>query len=231
MKRGAYAAVWGVVGAVCVWTAWADQITLRSGGTLAGEIHEFSGRGALLVDTNKVVRVMPAADMAEIVFAPRRNGKLSLQDGSIARTGTAVRVRDGALLFDSSLGSQFFDLARVRLLELGDRFVPVTTLQLGYLGPPLAELAVPGKITLIFFRVKGWSTDLMQQAEDIAKTDPAVVLRYIDIGEWDSSVARGYGVTSLPDVRVFDGRRNRVGLNASNRTRIERYVQEAKKKP
>lgn len=73
---------------------------------------------------------------------------------------------------------------------------------------PSRRFLVPGKITVVVFYAE-WdklSRDNLPLLSALARSDPGVVVRRVDIDRWESTVATHYGVKTLPDMRVFDER-------------------------
>ena len=65
--------------------------------------------------------------------------------------------------------------------------------------------------------------------EQLAKSDPEVALRKIDIIDWTSAVARQYNVTSIPRVEVYGRKGQLVGtVRGANPDQVRKYVAQAK---
>jgi thiol-disulfide isomerase/thioredoxin len=95
----------------------------------------------------------------------------------------------------------------------------------------LQKILIPGKVTVIDFYAE-WSGPcrvLDPHLEMLIKKDADVVLRRIDIINWQSEVAGQYEVTTLPSVRVYDRRGHQIGGASSSLEVIQRNVNQAKK--
>ncbi len=70
----------------------------------------------------------------------------------------------------------------------------------------------------VFFFTKPWCGACRRTApriEDAVRADPDASLRVIDIGSWDSPVARQYGIRAVPHVVLYeDGRPSVSGIDA-----------------
>ncbi len=94
----------------------------------------------------------------------------------------------------------------------------------------LRDVLVPGKITLVDFYADwcGPCKKLAPYLEHLAKKDPDVYLRKIDIVKWGTPVTLQYGIRSIPDVRVFDRNGRMVGRPTYNFNEIISYVSRSK---
>jgi len=63
----------------------------------------------------------------------------------------------------------------------------------------------------------------------MARTDPEIALRKIDIVNWKTPVARQFNVNSIPQVNVYNRAGSLVGtVNGADIDRIKSYVAQAK---
>jgi len=208
--------------------AWADTVVLRNGARLSGEVVEITPNHWLLRDARDAVHKLPVAGLNAIAFLPRRRGKLSTDSRGPAVAGVPLRVSKGFLQYQTRRGTQFFSLAGLKSLEIGERLVPNRTIDRGGMSLSLAQAAVPGKVTVFVFATANWQVELARRIEALAAADKEVFLRLVRIGNWDSPVAKEHGVKSLPHIRVFDRHCRQVGTVCDNLVRVQRYVRKAK---
>jgi thioredoxin-like negative regulator of GroEL len=63
----------------------------------------------------------------------------------------------------------------------------------------------------------------------MARTDPEIALRKIDIVNWKTPVARQFNVTSIPQVNVYNRGGALVGtVNGADAEQVKRFVAQAK---
>jgi thiol-disulfide isomerase/thioredoxin len=94
----------------------------------------------------------------------------------------------------------------------------------------LSSLAAPGKITIVDFYADwcGPCRRISPQLEQLANTDPDVVLLKIDIVNWNTPVTRQFGIESVPNVRVFGRTGEQLGDATSDVSLVKRRVDQAK---
>ena len=94
----------------------------------------------------------------------------------------------------------------------------------------LASLMAPGKITIVDFYAEwcGPCRQISPQLEQLAKTDPDVVLLKIDIVNWNTPVTRQFGIQSVPNVRVFGRTGAQLGAATSDVGLVKKRVEQAK---
>src|SRR5467141_2467107 len=70
-----------------------------------------------------------------------------------------------------------------------------------------------GNVTVVDFYADwcGPCRQLSPNLEQMARTDPEIALRKIDIVNWNTAVAKQYNIHSIPQVNVYNRRGNLVG--------------------
>lgn len=89
----------------------------------------------------------------------------------------------------------------------------------------------PGSVTVVEFYADwcGPCRMLTPSLEQMAQTDPQVVLRKIDIVRWGTPVAQQFNINSIPQVNVYDRGGNLVGtVRGVDFDSVKRYVAQAK---
>ena len=88
-----------------------------------------------------------------------------------------------------------------------------------------------GHVTLVDFYADwcGPCRQLAPSLEQLARSDPEIALRKIDIVNWKMPVARQFNVHSIPQVNVYNRGGSLVGtVNGADIEQIKRYVAQAK---
>jgi thiol-disulfide isomerase/thioredoxin len=88
-----------------------------------------------------------------------------------------------------------------------------------------------GNVTIVDFYADwcGPCRQLSPSLEQMARTDPEIALRKIDIVNWKTPVARQFNLTSIPQVNVYNRRGALVGtVNGADAEQVKRYVAQAK---
>jgi len=93
----------------------------------------------------------------------------------------------------------------------------------------LASILVPGKITVVDFYADwcGPCTVMAPDLEAIARQDPRVYLRKVDIVTWGTPVTAQFGISSIPNVRVFGSDGRMVGEPTHSMDEVRSLVQRA----
>ncbi|HEX4708583.1 MAG TPA: thioredoxin domain-containing protein [Candidatus Udaeobacter sp.] len=88
-----------------------------------------------------------------------------------------------------------------------------------------------GNVTIVDFYADwcGPCRQISPSLEQMARTDPEIALRKIDIVNWKTPVARQFNLTSIPQVNVYNRRGALVGtVNGADAEQVKRYVAQAK---
>lgn len=106
----------------------------------------------------------------------------------------------------------------------------VTVISNGGKRVDLRQHLQPGKVTIVDFYADwcGPCRKISPILEGMAARDPNVELVKIDIVNWETPVARQYGLRSIPNVRVFDGQGRPVGRPTSSPSEVQKYVAKAR---
>ena len=90
---------------------------------------------------------------------------------------------------------------------------------------------VRGKITIIDFYANwcGPCRQITPLLEQLAKSDPGIVLRKIDIINWQSPVAKQFNLDAIPHVQIYNRKGKLVGaVTGVDPEQVQNYVARAK---
>jgi thiol-disulfide isomerase/thioredoxin len=88
-----------------------------------------------------------------------------------------------------------------------------------------------GNVTIVDFYADwcGPCRQISPSLEQMARTDPEIALRKIDIVNWNTAVVKQFGIHSIPQVNVYNRGGNLVGsVVGADLQAVERYVAQAK---
>lgn len=225
---------------VATGVARADTVSLKSGEQLKGMViaygnSSFEVRAAdgqvKRVDVGTIKRIDFDARPAPTILQTRAQGKVESK---------LTTYEDGMFNMQSSGGG-----------SMGLSADMVTSADLAYRSPtasatgaPVKKIdvithgdavnigrhVVPGKITIVDFYAD-WCGPCRQLApflEDKVRNDPDLVMRKIDIVNWDTAVAKQFGVQSIPRIQVYGRHGEMVGVTSNNPDQINQLVAKAK---
>lgn len=216
----------------------ADTIHLRDGKTFQGEIVSYRNMVFEVRASDGAVQRFPQASVERIAFTPRpvqldtRNqGKV---EGEVRRYENAafqVHPAKGAPLNVSTVvikeilfggEGQFGSAEGIRKIEKINRNGQRVDIR---------RHLVPGKVTIVDFYADwcGPCRQITPFLEDLAKNDPDVYLRKVDIDRWGSPVAEQHKINSIPRIEVYDRKGQEVPLAGPDReTAIRNAIVKAK---
>jgi len=143
-------------------------------------------------------------------------------------TGDVVGIEHGMLTLRSSGSYQRIFIQNIEDIKLGDKVVIVSN---NGEEVDIGSLLEPGKVTIVDFFAEwcGPCLALAPKLEELAASDHDIVLRKINIVDWDRPICKQYSLTSIPNVRVFDRNRKQVGEPTPSYQEIVKLVDQAKK--
>jgi thiol-disulfide isomerase/thioredoxin len=185
-------------------SAFADVIHLTNGKDINGTVAEYGNMNFTIEQEGGASLRQAAAMVKSIEFSPRAvsfelRGRPKIEGNITSYEGGAflVQTADGKTekipaMFASSLS--FGGLARKFMLLSGG-----TKLD-------LKKVIAPGKITIVDFYAEwcGTCKQLGPQLEKLNKEDSDVVLRKVDIIDWNSQVAKQFELKGIPNVQIYD---------------------------
>jgi thiol-disulfide isomerase/thioredoxin len=158
--------------------------------------------------------------------------KAAVYSAQRAATQEAFRKQQEELqrrLAEESRKNQQIKL-QTRAAFVADRGQPVEVISHGAQVDITKYLAL-GNVTIVDFYADwcGSCRQVSPTLEQMARTDPEIALRKIDIVNWNTAVAKQYNIHSIPQVNVYNRGGNLVGTVVGVRVEeIKRFVAQAK---
>jgi thiol-disulfide isomerase/thioredoxin len=208
-----------------------DTIHLTSGPPINATVTKYANGTFEVRSADGKTISYPAANVRQIDFdqsgsraqlTTRTNGK---------QEGTVVSFANGSFSVNTGQGSRQFPLVFVeRVAFASDPGQEVEVISHGAEVEIASHLSA-GNVTVVDFYADwcGPCKLITPVLEEMARTDPEVALRKIDIVNWTTPVAKQYEVHSIPLVMVYGRTGKLVGtVNGANPQMIQRYVAQAK---
>lgn len=146
----------------------------------------------------------------------------------MAMIGRPIKI-EGAVWVYRNFSLHFDAAQKVRAIE-NNALPAVHIIANGGRNIDMKQVALAGKVTMIDFYADwcGPCKKLSPQLEALAKNEPGVYLRKVDIVKWGTPVARQFKIKSIPNVWVIGPDGSPVGTPTSNFATIQKNVARAK---
>jgi thiol-disulfide isomerase/thioredoxin len=134
--------------------------------------------------------------------------------------------------YNPAIASGYSDQQAVNhtTMDAGARGQPVEVISHGA-QVDIRQHLVPGGVTVVDFYAD-WCVlcrQLGPSLEQLARSDPGIALRKIDIVNWKTAVVQQFNIQSLPQVNVYDRNGRLVGTVVGvDFDKVESYVAQAK---
>jgi thioredoxin 1 len=210
----------------------ADTIQLNSGPAITGTVVKYANNTfeARLAD-GKMANYS-ASNVRQIVFEKSDARAQFKTRTSGSQEGTPIAFASGSFTVATDAGPRQFPLIFVeRATFLPERGQEIEVIGHGAQVDITKHLSL-GNVTIVDFYADwcGPCKQISPALEQMAKTDPEIALRKIDIVNWTTAVVKQYNVHSIPQINIY-GRTGRlvgtvVGADADQ---VQRYVAQAKR--
>jgi thiol-disulfide isomerase/thioredoxin len=208
----------------------ADTVELNSRQQITGTVTKYANYAFELRSPDGKSAIYPASNVRRIVFDSSGSAKLTTRNNGV-QEGAASSFENGALTVTTTAGARQFPLIFVeRAAFVADRGQQVEVITHGMQVDITKHLAL-GNVTVVDFYADwcGPCKQVSPSLEQMAKTDPEIALRKIDIVNWDTAVVKQFNVHSIPQVNVYNRSGKLVGtVLGANVDAVKRYVAQAK---
>jgi thiol-disulfide isomerase/thioredoxin len=212
--------------------ACADTIQLNGGTPFTGTVTKYANNNFEIRSADGKTTTYSASNVRQIAFESSA-GKAQLKTRTNGvQEGTPISFANVSLTVATANGNRQFPLIFVeRASFLPDKGQEVEVISHGAQVDITQHLS-QGNVTIVDFYADwcGPCKMISPALERMAKNDPEVALRKIDIVNWGTAVVKQYNVTSIPQINVYDRTGKLVGtVKGADATEVERYVAQAKR--
>jgi thioredoxin 1 len=206
----------------------ADVVTLSGNKRVQGTVKAIDKNSITFVENKggeKTYKMMQV-DRAEF---ESKGATVHLKGKQKDVSGEIVCIEHGTLVMKDEKGST----QKIFIQNIEKIDITTEVLVISKKGAPVDINSVlePGRVNIVDFYAEwcGPCKVMGPKLEDLAKSDPDVVLRKIDIDKWGSPVCNQYKIESVPNIRVYDRNGKQVGDSTFSLDEVEKLVSQAKK--
>jgi thiol-disulfide isomerase/thioredoxin len=208
-----------------------DTIQLNSGAPITATVVKYGNNSFEARLPDGKTTSYSASNVRQITF-DNANAKAQFKTRTNGlQEGMPVTFANGSFTVTTSAGNRQFPLIFVdRVAFVPERGQEVEVIAHGAQVDIAKHLSV-GNVTIVDFYADwcGPCKQISPRLEQMAKTDPEIALRKIDIVDWTTPVVKQYNVHSIPQVNVYGRTGNLIGtVRGADASQVERYVAQAK---
>jgi thiol-disulfide isomerase/thioredoxin len=222
--------VW--LGSLAFTFANADTIQLTSGPPVTATVVKYANNKFETRSADGKTGSYAASSVRQISFAGAAAKAQVKTRTHGQQEGTPVAFANGSLTLSTSNGQRQFPLIFVEQASfVPEKGQPIEVISHGAQVDITKHLSA-GNVTIVDFYADwcGPCRIISPALEQMAKNDPEVALRKIDIVNWTTPVAKQYNVHSIPQVNVYGRTGKLVGtVKGADTAQVERYVAQAKR--
>jgi thioredoxin 1 len=209
----------------------ADTIQLSSGQEIKATVTKYKNHAFEVRTDDGRSASYPANNVRRIQFDPRDSpSKLTTRTNGV-QEGTVSTFENGAFSITQPSGTRTFSAIFVDQAEfVADRGQSIEVITHGQQADISKHLAL-GNVTIVDYYADwcGPCKQVSPALEQLAKSDPEIALRKVDIVNWTSPVAKQYHITSIPRVEVYGRKGQLIGtVRGADPDQVRKYVARAK---
>ena len=208
----------------------ADTIQLTSGGTVNTTVTRYKNSSFETRAPDGKTTTYSSNNVKHIDFDSRGAAKIVTRTSGVQQ-GTVTAFDKGAFAVTQPSGTRTFSAIFVEQADfVPDRGQSIETITHGAQVDVKQHLAI-GNVTIVEFYADwcGPCKQLYPTIEELAKSDPEVAVRKIDIVDWGSAVSKQYHIDSVPHVEVYDRKGKLVGtVRGVDPQGLRQFVAQAK---
>jgi thiol-disulfide isomerase/thioredoxin len=209
----------------------ADTVELNSNQEITGKVTKYANNAFEVRSADGKSATYPASSIRLITFdASKTPARFTTRTNGV-QEGSPSSFKNGLFIVATTTGTRQFPLIFVeRATFVAERGQQTEVISHGQQVDIAKHLAL-GNVTIVDFYADwcGPCKLISPALEQMARTDPEIALRKIDIVNWNTAVARQFSVRSIPQINVYNRAGQLVGtVNGANVERVQRYVAQAK---
>lgn len=209
----------------------ADSLQLSSGQEIEAVVTKYKNHAFEVRTADGRTASYPANNVRRIQFDPQQSpSKLKTRTNGI-QEGAVSTFANGAFSISQGGATRTFSAIFVEQAEfVADRGQSVEIITHGQQTDVSKHLAL-GNITVVDYYADwcGPCKQVSPALEQLAKSDPEIALRKVDIVSFDSAVAKQYHIHSIPRVEVYGRKGQLVGtVSGASAEQVRQYVAQAK---
>ena len=208
----------------------ADTIQPTSGAEISGTVTKYANNSFEVRAEDGQTRTLSASSVKRIDFGNRTMPVKVASRTKGALEGSIASFENGGFNFTGPNGAEKLSLVFVdRVTFAAERGAAVDVIARGNQVDISKHLA-PGLVTIVDYYADwcGPCRQISPVLEQMARTDPEIALRKVDIVNWQSAVVKQYKISSIPRIEIYNRTGKLVGTAGTSAEEIRRYVAQAK---
>jgi thiol-disulfide isomerase/thioredoxin len=225
---------WGAISSFILGATFvchADTILLNSGQEVKATVTKYRNHVFEVRTDDGKNAAYPSNNVKRIQFEARESPAKLITRNNGAQEGTVTAFENGGFVLVQPSGTRSFSAIFVEQAEfLADRGQSIEVISHGQQIDISKHLAL-GNVTIVDFYADwcGPCKVVEPTIQQLAKSDPEIAVRKIDIVNWASPVATQYHVSTIPRVEVYGRKGQLVGtVKGADPDQVRQYVTQAK---
>jgi len=209
----------------------ADTIQLSSGQEAKATVTKYRNHAFEVRTKDGKSASYPSNNVKRIQFDPRESPSKLVTRTNGAQEGKVTAFENGVFSLTQANGPRTFAAIFVEEAEfVADRGQRIEVISHGQQIDISKHLAL-GNVTIVDFYADwcGPCKAVEPTIQQLAKSDPEIAVRKIDIVNWASPVATQYHVSTIPRVEIYGRKGELVGtVKGADPAQVRQYVAQAK---
>jgi thiol-disulfide isomerase/thioredoxin len=206
---------------------FADMLVKQDGQVVNGAVTSYDGKSFTVAGKEGNDVTVNVTSVKKIIFDRPEPVTIETKLGTV--TGKLKKVENGQLSYSDKGKTKQVALSFVSPFDFRSSSKRVEVISHGK-AVELKDHLVEGKVVVFDFYADwcGPCRALGPKLEDLVGKYDDVVLKKIDIVDWNSAVAKKYSLKFVPNVWVYDKKGNQVGQPASDLAVVMKNVETAR---